>query len=116
MAAAGACISDSFNKVYIHMISAVVLAKALYSASVLERDTVACFLALQDTRLDHKNTANPHVDRLSSRLPAQSAYEKPLTRRDEDLHIFSPNLTVCLRYLRIIFTVAQCSVVGECRN
>jgi hypothetical protein len=49
-----------------HISSAVVLATALYSASVLDRDTVACFLALQEIRFGPKNTAKPPVDFLSS--------------------------------------------------
>jgi hypothetical protein len=48
------------------MTSAVALAMALYSASVLERDTIFCFLANQEIRLGPKNTAKPHVDFLSS--------------------------------------------------
>jgi hypothetical protein len=48
------------------------LANALYSALVLDRDTVACFLALQDTRFGPTKMAKPPVDRLSSRQPAQS--------------------------------------------
>jgi hypothetical protein len=58
------------------MISAVAFASALYSDSVLERETVACFLALQEMRLPPKNIAYPPVDQWSSTLPAQSASEK----------------------------------------
>ena len=36
------------------MISAVAFAKDLYSASVLDRDTVACFLALQEYKIGPK--------------------------------------------------------------
>jgi len=48
----------------------VAFAKALYSASVLDLETVACFLALHEIRLDPKNTAKPPVDLLSSGHPA----------------------------------------------
>jgi hypothetical protein len=89
------------------MISAVAFANALYSASVLDLDTVACFLAFQETRFDSKNIAKPHVDRLSSRLPTQSASLKPLTMRDVVLSILSPGFVVCFTYLKILLTAAQ---------
>jgi hypothetical protein len=98
------------------MTSAVASAIALYSASVLDLDTVLCFLALQEIRLDPRNTAKSHVDLLSSTLPAQSASENALTRVESDLLIFNPNLVECLMYLNILFTAAQCIVVGACRN
>jgi hypothetical protein len=63
----------------------VAFANALYSVSVLERDTVACFLALQETRLGPIKIANPLVERLPSGHPAQSASEKTLSKVDEDL-------------------------------
>jgi hypothetical protein len=67
------------------MISVVAFVIALYSASILDLEIVGCFRALQETRLEPKNTANSPVDLLSSRHPAQSASEKPLTRRELDL-------------------------------
>jgi hypothetical protein len=60
------------------MISAVAFARDLYSASVLDLETVACFLALQEIRLDPKYTTKPPVDLLSSTHHAQSASEKHL--------------------------------------
>jgi len=52
------------------MTSAVALARALYSASVLDLDTVACFLALHEIRLEPRKIAKPPVDFLSSEHPA----------------------------------------------
>jgi hypothetical protein len=63
----------SLNNTQIQNNSAVVSAKARYSASVLERETIACFLALQDTRQFPRKIAKPDMDLRSSRLPAQSA-------------------------------------------
>ena len=89
------------------MISAVVLATALYSALVLDQDTVACFHALHDTRLGPKYTAKAPVERRSSRHPAQSASEKPLTSKEDDLLICNPSFIVCFRYLNNLLTAAQ---------
>jgi hypothetical protein len=66
------------------MISAVASAMALYSAFVLDLDTVLCFPTLHDMRLDSRNTAKPPVDLLSSKLSTQSTFEKALTRVDSD--------------------------------
>ena len=92
---------------YIHIISAVAFATALYSASVLDLETVACFLALQDIRLGPKYTAKPPVDLLSSMQPAQSASENALTKIEEDFLKVSPRLVVPLIYLNILFTAVQ---------
>ena len=65
-------------------------AKALYSASVLDLDTVACLRALQETRLPPKNTAKPPVDRRSSGQPGQSASENALTSVESYLASLRP--------------------------
>ena len=57
------------------MISIVVTAKALYSASVLDRETVDCFRALQEIRLGPRKIQKPPVDFQSSWQLAQSASE-----------------------------------------
>jgi hypothetical protein len=44
--------SSSHNRDCIHMIFATAFAKALYSASVLDLETVGCFLTLQEIKFD----------------------------------------------------------------
>ena len=59
-----------------HLVSTTALARALYSASVLDRAMVFCFLQPQEIRLSPRNTQKPPVERQSSRHPTQSALEK----------------------------------------
>jgi hypothetical protein len=89
------------------MISVVVFAKALYSAFVLDHDTIVCFFAFQEIRLFPRNIVNP---------PAESTSKFPLSSVDDDLHILSPMFTQDLMCLKILFTVVQCTVVRACKN
>jgi hypothetical protein len=81
----------------------------------LDLETVTCFLALYDIRLEPKKIATPPVECLSSSHPAQSALEKALTSRELVLFILSPSLIHYFKYLRILFTAAQSCSVGACK-
>ncbi len=50
--------------------SAAAFAKALYSDSVLDLETVGCFLDAHDNRLQPRKVQYPDVDFLSSGQPA----------------------------------------------
>jgi hypothetical protein len=52
----------------------VALAIALYSAFILDLDTMGCLRALQETRLVPRKIANLPVDLLSSRDPAKISF------------------------------------------
>jgi hypothetical protein len=95
-AAGGVEIYNSLRRDWSHITSATALAIDLYSASVLERDTVGCFLALQEIGLDPKNMACPPIDLQSSEHPTQSASEKALTTDEGDFQICKPMPKVCL--------------------
>jgi hypothetical protein len=60
-------------------------ARVLYSASVLDLETVACFLANHETNFSQRNIAKPRVYLLSSRQHIQSASEKALSKMQEEL-------------------------------
>jgi hypothetical protein len=61
--ATGSCgILSSLRSVCSHMNSTIVFVRDLYSTSVLGRDTVTCFLELQEIKLDERKTTNPLVD------------------------------------------------------
>jgi hypothetical protein len=64
---------------------------ALYSAFVLDLDTVACFLALHEMRFGPKKMEKPP---LSSKHPAQSASEKALSKLEADLTKVRPGFRV----------------------
>jgi hypothetical protein len=64
---------SSESKDWSHVSSAAALAIALYSDSVLDQETVGCFLELQEIRFVPRKTQNPEVDFRSSGHPAQLA-------------------------------------------
>ena len=98
---------SSLNSDWTQIISAVAFANALYSASVLDLETVACFFAHHDIKLGPKNIANPPVERLSSTHHAQSESENALTSVDDDLVKFRPTFIVFFTYLTMRFAAVQ---------
>ena len=56
--------------------SAAVVAKARYSASVEDQDTMLCFLEDQEMGLGPRKTSKPVVKRRSEGSPTQSTSEK----------------------------------------
>ena len=72
------------------MTSVVALATLLYSASVLERDIVACFFEHQEIRLLPRYMQYPVVDFLSFTSEAQSASANSLIDKFLLLVSFNP--------------------------
>ena len=62
----GHCLLVSFNEVCIQITSIAADVIALYSILVLDLDTIAYFLALQETKFEPTNTTKPFVDLLPS--------------------------------------------------
>jgi hypothetical protein len=86
--------SSSLRRVSTHINSVVAFANALYSTSVLDLETAACFRALQEIKLGPKNTSKPPIDLLSSRQPAQSASKKALSKLEADFGNVRPTFKV----------------------
>ena len=86
-----------------------------YSASVLDLETVACFLAVHEIKLSQRKTAKQPVDRRSSTHPAQSASVNALTSIELDRLNLNPVLIVPLTKRKILFTALKWTVVGECK-
>jgi hypothetical protein len=61
---------SSLRRDEIHVSTATVIARLLYSAYVDDLDTVGCFIDDQDTRLELRYITKPVVDLLSSGHPA----------------------------------------------
>ena len=58
------------------------MAKEWYLASVLDWETTACFLALQEIRQSSRKSENAEVEHWSSRLSNQSESQKALSLRE----------------------------------
>jgi hypothetical protein len=108
--------TSSRSNTPVHINLVVASAKALYSASVLDLDTVCCFFALHEIKFGPKKIAKPPVDFLSSGQPAQSASEKALSNCEDELLNVRPTCSVPFVYLSMRFTTDQWVVVGACRN
>ncbi|KAG8088327.1 hypothetical protein GUJ93_ZPchr0010g7551 [Zizania palustris] len=94
--------NDQWIRIAVKKGGMILLPAGMYHRFTLDTDNY-----IKETRFDPRKIANPPVERLSSRLPAQSASLKPLTRSDVVLPIFKPSFVVCFRYLRILLTAAQ---------
>ena len=68
----------SWRRCWSHVISTAVVARARYSASVLERETVGCFFDAHAMQFDPRKMQNPVVLLLVVGQPAQSASHKAL--------------------------------------
>jgi hypothetical protein len=79
----------------------------LYSASVLDLQTMGCFYALHEIIFSPKNMAKPPRDRQSSTQQAQSASENALTNKDFVFLILIPMPSVPVRYQSIHFTAVK---------
>jgi hypothetical protein len=84
-----------------HVSFTVVLDMALYSASVLERETVGYFFAHQEMRLLLRNVQYPVVERLVIEQPPQSASKKAQRSSVEWEVKFNPVSIVPLTYLKM---------------
>ena len=89
------------------------LAAATYSASVVDCATEDCFREDQQTREDPRKWQVPEVLFRSIPQPAKSASEKPTRSSEEEAEYQIPNSRVCLRYLKIRWTVVRCEERGE---
>lgn len=109
-------ICGSFSNDKIQVISAVTRSKHLYSAPVLDQDTMCCFLDCHDIRFDPRRTQNPEVDLLSSGSEAQSSSQKASRCKDDVEFGLSPMSRVPAKYRSILFTACQCVIKGFCIN
>ena len=91
------------------------MARALYSASKDDLDTVVCFLDDQEIGLDPKKTIKPAVDFLSQGSLAQSAAIKAERLKGPGERKI-PWWRVPLTYLKTLCAASKWIVVGWCRN
>ena len=103
---------SSLSKVWSQHNSAEAKARARYSDTILERETVSCFLADHVIGLEPRYTSKPEVDLLSSRSPAQSTSVKAESVNGPVVND-SPKWKVPHKYLRIPLAAMRWINVGE---
>ena len=81
----------------------------MYSTSVVERATQACFLQCQEIRLDPSMWQVPLVFFLSILQPTKSESEKPVKFKETLFGYHSPTPLVPCKYFRIL--LLHCSVI-----
>jgi hypothetical protein len=91
-------------------------AKARYSASDEDLETVNCFLDFQQTRDWPMKKQKPVIDLLVSGQPPQSASLNPDSCKEEFLGKNKPVPGLPLRYLKTLCAALKCSDVGASRN
>ncbi|WVZ70665.1 hypothetical protein U9M48_019309 [Paspalum notatum var. saurae] len=94
----------SLRVAFIHKSWEQQLAAAMYSASVIDKDTLACLREDQETREVPKSWHELEIDLRSIRQPAWSASENPLREREEPKEYQRPSSGVNFRYLKMRFT------------
>lgn len=105
----------SFMMFFIHKISSHALIVAMYLASVVDSTIHFCNLDCHETALPINMNIEPKVDFLESISSPKSASLNPLIF-DLSFSKLMHTLEVFLRYLRIHFTAAQCSLPWLTRN
>jgi hypothetical protein len=80
------------------------LAAAMYSASIVDWETLDYLRGDQDTKEDPKIWQVPEVEILSNRHPVKSASEKPWRGKEEDAEYQRPKSEVWRKYLNIHLT------------
>jgi hypothetical protein len=106
---------NSFKTTWIDISFAVASVMTLYFVSVLDWETVFCFLAHHEIKLGPRKIAKLPVDFLSSVHPAQSVSGKALTIVEDERRMTNANEMVCLRKWRIRLTAVQWTDVGAWR-
>ncbi|WVZ80994.1 hypothetical protein U9M48_028422 [Paspalum notatum var. saurae] len=94
----------SLRVAFIHKSWEQQLAAAIYSASVVDKDTLACLQEDQETREAPKSWHVPEVDLRSFWQPAWSASKNSLREREEPEEYQRLSSGLNLRYLKMRFT------------